>query len=130
MHRNYMNGPDISTNTHVQIDQSILGCMPWNILRLWGFLCVRNAGCRGNKITEFLGFVWWVWSAKWCNTMFEKTLYNAQNTIHSYVQCLLQHQEHTQYVTPISLFWIICLRNKIRIVGIMPWCTFVKILFA
>ena len=29
-----------------------LGCMPWiNILHLWGFLCVRDAGRRGNKIT-------------------------------------------------------------------------------
>ena len=23
--------------------------MPWIILRLWGFLCVMDAGCRGNK---------------------------------------------------------------------------------
>ena len=27
------------------------GRMPWTVLRLWGFLCVRDAGRRGNKIT-------------------------------------------------------------------------------
>jgi len=31
-------------------------CIPWDachdfILHLWGFLCVRKAGCRGYKIT-------------------------------------------------------------------------------
>ena len=26
-------------------------CIPQIILCLWGFLCVRDAGCRGNKIT-------------------------------------------------------------------------------
>ena len=128
MHRNYMNGSDISTNTHVQIDQLILGCMPWNILHLWGFFSVRDAGCRGNKITEFLGFVWWVWSAndviQWLkrHCTIPRTqyipMYNAFSNTKKYPVC------------PISVFWIICLRNKIRVVGIMPWCTFVKILFA
>ena len=35
------------------IDRSLrlTGRMPWHILRLWGFLCVRDAGCRSNKIT-------------------------------------------------------------------------------
>jgi len=28
--------------------------MPWIILHLWCFLCVRGAGCRGNKITAFI----------------------------------------------------------------------------
>ena len=37
------------------IDRSLhpTGCMPWIILRLWGFLCVRDTGCRGNKITGY-----------------------------------------------------------------------------
>ena len=37
------------------INQSLhpTGHMPWIILRLWGFLYVREAGCRGNKITAF-----------------------------------------------------------------------------
>ena len=30
------------------------GCMPWIILHLWGFLCVGDAGRRGNKITFVL----------------------------------------------------------------------------
>ena len=36
------------------IDRSLppTGRMPWIILRLWGFLCVRDAGRRGNKITS------------------------------------------------------------------------------
>ena len=25
-----------------------IGCMPWIILLLWGFLCIRDAGCRGS----------------------------------------------------------------------------------
>ena len=35
------------------IDRSLrpTGRMPWTVLRLWGFLCVRDAGRRGNKIT-------------------------------------------------------------------------------
>ena len=45
---------DISTKTHVQIDRSLRPAerMSLIILRLWGFLCVRDAGRRGNKITE------------------------------------------------------------------------------
>ena len=35
------------------------GCMPWIILHLWGFLCVRDAGRRGNKITvSIIDFNW------------------------------------------------------------------------
>ena len=30
-----------------------MGRMPWIILRLWGFVCIRDAGSRGNKITNF-----------------------------------------------------------------------------
>ena len=35
------------------IDRSLrpTGRMPWTVLRLYGFLCVRDAGRRGNKIT-------------------------------------------------------------------------------
>ena len=35
------------------IDWSLypMGRMPWICLHLWGFLCVRDAGRRGNKIT-------------------------------------------------------------------------------
>ena len=47
---------DISTNTRVQIDRSTDLCVLRDachelFLRLWVFLCVRDAGCRGNKIT-------------------------------------------------------------------------------
>ena len=51
-----MNGPEISTNTHVQIDLSINLCILWDacleyiILHLWKCLCIRDAGRRGNKI--------------------------------------------------------------------------------
>ena len=36
------------------IDRSLppTGRMPWINLRLWGFLCARDAGRRGNKITS------------------------------------------------------------------------------
>ena len=37
------------------------GRMPWIILRLWRFLCVRDAGRRGNKIYEKCtkaSFIW------------------------------------------------------------------------
>ena len=48
---------DISTIYTIMFrlfDRSLhpMGCMPWIILRLWGFLCIRDAGCRGNKITD------------------------------------------------------------------------------
>ena len=35
------------------IDPSLcpMGCMPWIISHLWGFLCIRDTGHRGNKIT-------------------------------------------------------------------------------
>ena len=45
---------DISTKTHIQIDGSIfapIGRMPWIILYRWEFLCIKDAGHRGNKIT-------------------------------------------------------------------------------
>ena len=29
------------------------GQMPWIILHLWGFLCIRDLACRGNKITAY-----------------------------------------------------------------------------
>ena len=31
-----------------------MGRMPWIILHLWCCLCVRDAGCKGNKITAFI----------------------------------------------------------------------------
>lgn len=35
------------------IDWSLpTGCIPWFILCLCGFLCISDAGCRGNKITR------------------------------------------------------------------------------
>ena len=39
---------------HPQIDWSIFayptGCMPWTFVHLWRFLCIRDTGCRVNKI--------------------------------------------------------------------------------
>ena len=37
------------------IDRSLrpIGHMPWLILHLWGFLCIREGGRRGNKITVY-----------------------------------------------------------------------------
>ena len=28
------------------------GRMPWIILHVWGLLCIRDAGCRANKIIK------------------------------------------------------------------------------
>ena len=33
------------------------GCMPWIIVCLCGFLCVSDAGCRGNEITGWHDFL-------------------------------------------------------------------------
>ena len=33
-----------------------MGRMPWIILLLWAFSCIRDPGRRGNKITEIIGF--------------------------------------------------------------------------
>ena len=49
---------DILPKFFKSIDHSLhlTGHMPWYILRLWGFLCIRDAGYRGNKITGLLKF--------------------------------------------------------------------------
>ena len=43
------------TSSDRLIDQSLYltGHLPWTWVRLWEFLCVRDAGCRGNKITVY-----------------------------------------------------------------------------
>ena len=40
-------------NIFIPIDRSLclMGCMQSIILHLWGFLCIRDAECRSNKIT-------------------------------------------------------------------------------
>ena len=45
-----------STCSDWLIDLCVLptGRMPWIIWHLWEFLCVRDAGCRGNKITVYV----------------------------------------------------------------------------
>ena len=52
-HRNHTNRIFLQKNIFRSIDQSLCptGHMPQNYLRLWGFLCVRDTGCRGRKIT-------------------------------------------------------------------------------
>ena len=52
-HRNYANRIFLQIDMFRSINWSLspMGHMPWIILRLWGFLCVRNAGGRGTKIT-------------------------------------------------------------------------------
>ena len=53
-HRNHMNRI-FYENIFRSIDRSLrsTGRMPWIILRLRGFLCVREAGRRYNKITAW-----------------------------------------------------------------------------
>ena len=51
-HRNYTNGIFLQINMFRAIDWSLhpTGRMPWiNYLVSWGFLCIRDAGHRGNK---------------------------------------------------------------------------------
>ena len=45
-------GFSTKTSSNRSIDRSLCptGRMPRTFLRLWGFLCVRDAGHRGNKI--------------------------------------------------------------------------------
>ena len=53
-HRNHMNSI-FYKNIFRSTDRSLhcTGRMPWIIiLHLWHFLCIRDAGCRGNKITD------------------------------------------------------------------------------
>ena len=49
----YTNGIFLHIHMFRLINRSLhpMGGMPWIILRLWRFLCIRDAGCRGNKIT-------------------------------------------------------------------------------
>ena len=53
-HRNYTNRIFVKKGKFKSIDWSLhpTGRMAWIILHLWGFLCVREAGRRGNRITE------------------------------------------------------------------------------
>ena len=53
-HGNYTNRIFVQKCSFKSIDWSLhpTGRMPWIILHLWGFLCVRDAGRRGNRITE------------------------------------------------------------------------------
>ena len=64
-HRNYTCKQGISTKTQLQNNESINLCLlqatgrthAMNyifILCLWGFLCIRDAGCKDNKITACL----------------------------------------------------------------------------
>ena len=86
-----MNSPDIFTNTHVQIDQQSLcltGCMPWIILRLWGFLCVRDTGRGVTKSLPLLS-AWASLGSLWilCLSLlhhFLNFLYIAEYTITMY----------------------------------------------
>ena len=50
---NYTDGIFLQIHMFRSIDQSLrpMGCMPRILLHLWAFLCVREAGHRGNKIT-------------------------------------------------------------------------------
>ena len=43
-------------NIFIPIDPSLclMGCMQSIILHLWGFLCIRDVGCRSNKITVMI----------------------------------------------------------------------------
>ena len=55
-HRNYTNGKFLQMHMFRSIDRSLrpTGRIPWiNILHLWGFLCIRDAGRRGNKIPDY-----------------------------------------------------------------------------
>ena len=64
-HRNYMNIPDISTNTHVQIGSAIFASYETHaILCLSGFLCIRGAGHTSIKITEGMLFYLLNWQVE------------------------------------------------------------------
>ena len=68
------------------VDQSLYltGRMPWIILHIWGFLCLKDAVCRGNKITElqndsFCSYFWRVTTVKWCYET--KTIHKLNTTV-------------------------------------------------
>ena len=58
-HRNHTNR--ISYKKHLQIDQlifaSYMGRMPYTFVHFGGFLCIKDAGWRGNKITVLIFFI-------------------------------------------------------------------------
>ena len=58
-HRNYTNGIFLQIHVFRSDNQSLhrMGCMSWIILRLWGFLCVRDARCRGSKIIDLQSLI-------------------------------------------------------------------------
>ena len=58
-HRNHTNR--ISYKKHLQIDQlifaSYMGRMPHKFVHFGGFLCIKDAGRRGHKITVLIFFI-------------------------------------------------------------------------
>ena len=58
-HRNYTDVIILQIHMFRSVNQSLhpTGCMSWNILHLWGFFCVRDAGYRGSKITDLQSLI-------------------------------------------------------------------------
>ena len=88
-HRNHTNR--ISYKKHLQIDQlifaSYMGRMPYTFVHFGGFLCIKDAGRRGDKITVLIFFIIIMITVLLVHA---KSHTRGTNEIHSIYMCLIQ----------------------------------------
>ena len=88
-HRNHTNR--ISYKKHLQIDQlifaSYMGRMPYTFVHFGGFLCIKDAGRRGDKITVLIFFIIIMIIVL---LVHGKSHTRGTNEIHSIYMCLIQ----------------------------------------
>ena len=132
---NSYNAVEITGTVRIYLQTHMFILTDWSLDACHELVCIFKdffaSGMQDAELTKSLSFLVLLMGiiSKWCNTTIEKTLYNTRTLyMNSYVLAFCNTKKYP--VCPISLLWIMCLRNKIRIVGIIPWCTFVTILFA
>ena len=83
--------------TFKSIDHSLhpTGRVPWIILRLWGFLCVRDPGHRGNKIT--------VWYERICRLDKVKNSLTFPWPLNSFHWCFI-HEKQSMFTFTLAFF--------------------------
>ena len=88
-HRNHTNR--ISYKKHLQIDQliftSYMGRMPYTFVHFGGFLCIKDTGRRGDKITVLIFFIIIMIIVL---LVHGKSHTRGTNEIHSIYMCLIQ----------------------------------------
>ena len=96
---NSHNAVEITGTVRIYLQTHMFILTDWSLDACHELVCIFKdffaSGMQDVELTKSLSFLVLLMGmiSKWCNTTIEKTLNNTQNTIHSYVQCLLQRQE-------------------------------------